>query len=172
MQVKLTHWTDEAVRLVKLAANNPDSVLGIVAVLLAAALGFMFVLSGAGKLLKVPMPELRRSLLVLAVTAILSLVVATAVGVLVAPRVRHDAIRNWLPAVSLAVVTLAAAVPLTCLIQRGTYAKSLVTLILALAAAAGIVLMVGAGLDAIGKGNRDMKKIQKRTRLTDGVVPR
>jgi len=155
-------WKAEILRIIRLAAGNPESITELVTVLISAAAVCVIVLNIVGNVLKFPMADKKRSALVLTIGLLSMTLIIMAVNLYVVPRLASESLLVWVPIVSATVTMLAIVIPSACLLCRAPYFKALFTVLLSVAAAWAVMLLVQAGFSAVHGGEKVFDKTKSR----------
>jgi len=155
-------WKTSAVELFTLAAGSPESKLEMAVVAVAGLLAFAAVIRVVTGAVRMPMSDIGRCMQVTLFGTLCVLAVAVLVQVHVAPRIGNATLQRFAPLIAAVIAVPAIVVPITCATHRGNYVQSLLAVVLALAAAAGMVLLVHTGFNTAASGEERGKHLRKR----------
>lgn len=146
----MDQWMDALNDVVNLILGNPGLLWEKAALAVLGAGAMMLVLDKAGKAFGIPNTGASHSIVVAVVGVVLILAAMTAAKIYL-PDAGVKVNAGILAGVA-AAVSLVLIVPFCCLFQKTGYFAALFTWILGAAAAAVVIAVVGAGLDAVTSG--------------------
>lgn len=156
-------WRNELLRLADLCMGRPAPMLDIVVTVVMALAAFVLVLRTVAKAIGCHMPETGRSLAVLLLGLILTIPAYLALRIYVVPLISNPLIRNFLPVALVLVIVVTLIIPYSCWMLRGKYFEAMLSVLLAILAGAGVLLLTAAGWRALEQGGKGMDRTKKRT---------
>ena len=162
-------WSDELMKLLKLALGNPASTVELGVLIFLGCLTFIFALAKIADLLGAHVANRPRSAIVLVVLVVLLLGISAAADLYLSQKVGAG-MRKFVPLATAIVVLLVAVTPITCFVKKASYMTSLFSLVLAVAAAAVVIALAAAAFNAATSGNKGLDSTRERKDALDKIM--
>lgn len=153
----MNEWLDSLDQIFTFLLGNPATGGEKVTLIALSLVAMLWVLTKAGAAFGIPNTGLYYSIVTggLGIALVLAGMAAAKTYL---PLWNEPAARVWILVGTGVLVSLVIVVPLMCAFQRAGYLAALPTWLLGLGAAAAVILLVGAGFDAVASGAKSARQ--------------
>ena len=144
----MNRWLHEVSRLIEVALGNPDSLAKLILLSLGAIAAFVAILGRAGEMMKVTKPG-ERAVAVFSSSAGLFVLAWAAFNLHVAPKVSSSGVRATIVVVLAILVLCAVSVPLVCYVQKASYVRGLVSVLVSVVGTMLAIVLMTYVLEAV-----------------------
>lgn len=166
----MSNWLYEAEHMLFVLMGSFDSTTTHYVVLGVALLVMLFTLIKVAGASGATMASLPRALAVVVLGFALTLGAAIATKLYLLPQVPANEVTRWLPVVAAVVTLLVIVTPLCSRITISGYFEAIFALALSLVAAALVVVLAHAGMQAFKSGDEGFMKTRERTERIDNLI--
>ena len=153
----MDRWITALEQMVTLVLGNPSTPMEQGAIAGLSFLALVIVISRAGSAFGIPNTGMAHSIIV-GVLGVAAGLLATVVATFYVPQWSNSELRIWILVGAVAIASVVVIVPLMCLLQKASYMAGLLTWLVSLGAAALVIFMLGAGINAFSAGERNAAK--------------
>lgn len=161
---------EEILGIVRLLAGNPAGNIELGAIVLLSVVACVGVVDKVTRSFKFPLTGTNRAAGLVLGGIVIGIVIVAAANLYIMPRVKTESLQPLVPIVAGSLAFLAIAGPAACFLFRGPYLKSLLVMLLGVAAAAALSLVLRAGIQAVRSGGKDFEKTRQRTQKVNQVL--
>jgi hypothetical protein len=165
-------WRDEVLKIINQMMGNAGKPADaeVIVCLITAILGAIIILKWAGKALGASMTDNGRVSFMVVLGSALGLASTAALNIYVLTGTKNALLIQWLPIGVFGLIILAIVTPLAAFMLKAKYFQALFSILLAIGAAVGIVILTHAGFDALKQGDKQFKRTKERTDTIDSVI--
>jgi len=165
-------WKNEILKILNQLMGNVGKPVDaeVIVCLITAVVAAVIILKWVGKALGASMTDNGRAGFVVILGVVLALASTAALNIYVLADAKNEVLIKWLPIGTCCLILLAIVTPTATFLLKAKYFQALVSILLAIAGAIGIVILTHAGFDALQQGGKQFKQTKERTETVDKVI--